>query len=121
MARSAIRSLGSLPVEAPVEALLDRSALRTRIIEEHHLQQSIARDQAFRKEHPDLWQRADEARVARNNAQSELNRKLRAAGCEPVMMELSLRQKMRKLQQLQAQNRADIASSRKRVSLPKVG
>ena len=111
MARRAARSLGSLPVEA----MLDKSALRTRIIEEHHLQQSIARDRAFREEHPDLWQRADDARVARNEAQSELNRKLRAAGCEPVMMELSLRQKMRKLQQLQAQNRAEIASSRKRA------
>ena len=109
MARRATRSLG-----LPVEAMLDKSTLRTRIIEEHHLQQSIARDEAFRKEHPDLWHRADEARVARNKAQGELNRKLRAAGCEPVMMELSLRQKMRKLQQLQAQNRAEIASSRKR-------
>ena len=110
MARRATRSLGSLPVEA----MLDKSTLRTRIIEEHHLQQSIARDEAFRKEHPDLWHRADEARVARNKAQGELNRKLRAAGCELVMMELSLKQKMRKLQQLKAQNRAEIASSRKR-------
>jgi hypothetical protein len=98
----------------PVKAMLDRLDLRTRIIEEHHLQQSIARDEAFRKEHPDLWQRADSARIARNKAQTDLNRTLRAAGCRPVSMELSLKQKMKKLQQLEAQNRAEIASSRKR-------
>jgi hypothetical protein len=96
----------------PVNAMLAKIDLRTRIIEEHHLQQSIARDDAFRKEHPDLWQRADEARIARNKAQGELNRKLRAAGCKPVLLEPSLRQRVRKLQQLQAQNRAEIAKLR---------
>jgi hypothetical protein len=94
--------------------MLGKSMLRSRIIEEHHLQQAIARDQEFRKEHPDLWHRADAARIARNRAQTPLNRKLRAAGCDPVSLELSLRQKMKKLQQLQAQNRAQIASSRRR-------
>lgn len=97
-----------------VKATLDTSMLRTRIIEEHHLQQSIAREELFRQEHPDLWHRAHIARVERNKAQAELNRKLRAAGCDPVMLELSLKQKLKKLQQLQAQNRAEIASSRKR-------
>jgi len=108
MARRAVKPSRSLPVKAVV----DKMELRTRIIEEHHLQQSIARDEEFRKEHPDLWQRADEARVARNKSQDELNRKLRAAGCKPVMMELSLKQKMKKLQQLQARNRAETAKSR---------
>ena len=108
MARHATRSPGSLPVKA----MLDKIDLRTRIIEEHHLQQSIAREDAFRKEHPDLWQRGNEARVARNRAQGELNRKLRAAGCKPVMLEPSLKQRMRKLQQLQAQNRAETAKLR---------
>jgi hypothetical protein len=63
MAGRATRSSGSMPVNA----MLAKIDLRTRIIEEHHLQQSIARDDAFRKEHPDLWQRADEAHIARNN------------------------------------------------------
>jgi len=108
MAGHTTRSPGSMPVNA----MLAKIDLRTRIIEEHHLQQSIARDDAFRKEHPDLWQRADEARIARNKAQGELNRKLRAAGCKPVLLEPSLRQRVRKLQQLQAQNRAEIAKLR---------
>jgi hypothetical protein len=111
MRRTAVKSRASSQAKAAV----DKSMLRTRIIEEYHLQQSIARDKAFRESHPDLWQRADAARVSRNKAQAGLNRKLRAAGCEPVLTELSLRQKMRKLQQLQAQNRAEIASSRKRA------
>ena len=98
-----------------VKATIDRSRLRTRIIEEFHLQQSIARDKAFRESHPDLWQRADAARVARNSAQAALNRKLRAAGCEPVLMEPSITQKIKKLRQLQAQNRAEIAAARKRA------
>jgi hypothetical protein len=93
---------------------LDKSTLRSRIIEEYHLQQSIARDEEFRRDHPDLWQRADDARIARNKAQAELNRRLRAAGCRPVMMEPSLMQKMKKLRQLQARNRAETASLRKR-------
>jgi|SRR5687768_16259149 len=108
MAGRATRSSGSMSVNA----MLAKIDLRTRIIEEHHLQQSIARDDAFRKEHPDLWQRADEARIARNKAQGELNRKLRAAGCKPVMLEPSLRQRVRKLQQLQARNRAETAKLR---------
>jgi hypothetical protein len=85
-----------------------------RIIEEHHLEQSIAREEAVRRDHPDLWQRAETARIARNNAQADLNRKLRAAGCEPVRQELSLKQKVRKLRQLQARNRAEVAAARKR-------
>jgi hypothetical protein len=109
MARRAVKSSGSLPVK-----VIDKALLRDRIIEEDHLQQSIARDEVLRNEHPDLWQRADAARLARNKAQDELNRKLRAAGCKPVMIEPSLKQKMKKLQQLQAQNRAETASFRKR-------
>ena len=63
-----------------VKAILDKSTLRTRIIEAHYLQQAIAREEALRAEHPDLWQRAEDARIARNKAQAGLNRALRAAG-----------------------------------------
>jgi len=108
MGRGGIKSQG----RSSVKAVLDKSMLRSRIIEEHHLRQSIARDEEFRKEHPDLWERADSARVARNKSQAELNRKLRAAGCKPVMAELSLKQKMKKLQQLEARNRAESARFR---------
>ena len=93
-----------------LKAALDKSALRMRIIEEHYLRREIAREEAFRRENPDLWSRADAARVTRNQSQTELNRKLRAARCAPVAMELSLKQKMKKLQQLEARNRAETAS-----------
>ena len=98
-----------------VQVILDKSALRTRIIEVHYLQQAIAREEALRAEHPDLWRRAEDARIARNTAQAGLNRALRAAGCQPVETELSLKEKMKKLRQLDAQNRAEIAMSKKRA------
>jgi hypothetical protein len=91
----------------------DRSALRTRIIEEHYLRQAIAREQALRRDHPDLWRRAEAGRITRNQEQAELNRRLRAAGCHPVATELSLKQKMKKLQQLEARNRAETASMKR--------
>ena len=88
----------------------DRSALRMRIVEEHFLRQEIAREETLRREHPDSWRRADLARITRNRSQTELNQRLRAAGCTPVKMELSLKQKRKKLQQLEARNRAETAS-----------
>ena len=105
MARAAV-----LRANSKATAALDKSALRSRIIEEHYLRREIAREEAFRRENPDLWSRADAARVTRNRSQTELNRRLRAAGCTPVTMELSLKQKMKKLQQLEARNRAETAS-----------
>ena len=94
--------------------VLDRSSLRSRIIEAHYLQQAIVREQTLRAQHPDLWRRADDARIMRNKSQSGLNRTLRAAGCEPVEMELSLKQKIQKLQQLETRNRAEIAILKRR-------
>lgn len=99
----------------PVQEMLNKLDLRTRIIEAHYLQQSIAREAALRAEHPDLWRRAEDARIARNQTQAGLNRALRAAGCKPVETELSLKQKMKKLQQLEARNRADVATLKKRA------
>ena len=91
---------------------LDELGLRMRIIEEHHLRREIAGWEAHRREHPESWRRLEAARIARNRAQAELNRKLREAGCRPVSAELSLKQKMKKLQQLEARNRAEVATSR---------
>ena len=105
------QTMSSKPL--PVQKMVDKFDLRTRIIEVHYLQQSIAREAVLRAEHPDLWRRAEDARLARNKSQAGLNRALRAAGCKPVETELSLKQKMKKLQQLEARNRAEIAVSRK--------
>ncbi len=98
----------------PVQAMLNKIDLRSRIIEVHYLQQAIAREAALRAEHPDLWRRAEDARLARNKSQAGLNRALRAAGCKPVETELSLKQKMKKLQQLEARNRTEIATLKDR-------
>ena len=87
----------------------DTSALRSNIIEEHRLKEAIKREEEFRRQHPDLWRRADALRIARNRAQAELNRRLRAAGCRPVTMDPSLQQMMKKLHHLEARNRAEIA------------
>ena len=92
-----------------VAPTLDRSALRTRIIEEHHLQQAVAREDALRSARPELWRQVDAARVARNLALVELNRTLRSAECRPVALEPSLQQKMKKLHRMQALNRAELA------------
>jgi hypothetical protein len=106
------RTLTKSSKPLPVQQMLEKIDLRARIIEVHYLQQSIAREAALRAEHPDLWRRAEDARLARNASQAGLNRALRAAGCKPVETELSLKQKMKKLRQLEARNRAEIASFR---------
>jgi hypothetical protein len=80
---------------------------RARIIEEHFLRREVAREEALRRDDPDGWRRMETWRVARNREQAELNRKLRAAGCRPVSSELSLKQKMKKLEQLETRNRAE--------------
>lgn len=92
---------------------VDRSTLRTRIIEEHHLQRSVAQEDALRSTRPDLWRHLDAERVARNLALTELNRKLRSAGCRPVALEPSLMQKVKKLRRIQALNRAALAIATK--------
>jgi hypothetical protein len=94
-------------------AARDRFDLRDRIIEEHYLRQAIAREEALRRDRPDLWRHAEAGRMARNRQQTELNRRLRAAGCRPVSTEPSLKQKVKKLQQLEARNRAETASPKR--------
>jgi len=84
--------------------------LRTRIIDEHYLRREISREAALRRDQPDLWRRLEAERTEGNRANSVLNRKLRAAGCEPVESELSLTQKMKKLRLLEARNRAETAN-----------
>ena len=108
------RTLRKSPTRIDVQKMIDKSILRSRIIEVHYLQQAITREESLRAEHPDLWRRSEEARRARNKAQATLNRALRAAGCTPVETELSLKQKMQKLQQLKARNRAETATLKKR-------
>jgi hypothetical protein len=109
-----MRRTSSTPTKRDAAPILDRSTLRTRIIQEHHLQQSVAQEDALRSTRPDLWRRLDAGRVARNLALAELNRKLRSAGCRPVALEPSLGQKMKKLRRIQALNLAETAIATKR-------
>jgi hypothetical protein len=88
---------------------LEEIGRRMRIIEEHQLREQIEREEAIRRDRPDSWRRMEAERIARNRADSALNQKLGEAGCQPVAAELSLKQKMKKLQQLEARNRAESA------------
>jgi hypothetical protein len=81
--------------------------LRWRILQEDRLRDEIAAEERLRRERPDEWRRRDRERVAANQADAGLNRRLRAAGLDPQPARLSLRQKMRKLQRLRAQNLAE--------------
>ena len=108
MRRTSNRAVGT-----NVAPTLDRSALRMRIIEEHHLQKAIASEDALRGTHPELWRKMEAARVTRNLELAELNRTLRSAGCRPVALEPSLRQKMKKLHRMQSPNRAELAIAAK--------
>ena len=91
-------------------ALIAEFSLRHAIVEEHHLRAEIARDKAMQSDEPARWRLKEAQRLARNREQSELNRHLRAAGCRPIEPELSLGQELKKLQQLEARNRAEIAT-----------
>jgi hypothetical protein len=93
--------------------LFEEMDRRRSLIEEHFLRREVAREEALRRDDPDWWRRMESERVARNREQAELNRKLRAAGCRPVSSELSLRQKMKKLEQLGARNRAETEAVRR--------
>lgn len=65
----------------------------------------------LRSTRPELSRQLDADRVARNLALTELDRKLRSAGCRPVAPEPSPQQKMKKLQRVLAPNRAELASA----------
>lgn len=79
-----------------------------RIIDAHYLRREIARDETMRRDEPERWRRQEAQRRLRNREKVELNRMLRAAGCRPMDLEPSLAQKMKKLQRLDATNRAEI-------------
>ena len=85
---------------------------RMHIVEEYRLRREIARNQATRREEPEVWRRLEAARLERNRDCAELNRLLRAAGCRPVDLEPSLGQKLKKLQRLAARVRAETATFR---------
>jgi len=92
--------------------MLGLEELRNRIIEEHRLRTEVERDERARRESPDYWRWRENLRLQGDRADVELNRKLREAGCRPVPRSLTLAEKVKKLQQLEARNRAEIATLR---------
>ena len=108
MGRTGIKS----PTSLQVGVTIDQSMLRSRIIEEHQLRMEVARDEKARRESPEYWRWKENIRLQGDRADAELNRKLREAGCRPVPRSLTLAEKVTKLQQLEARNRAEIASLR---------
>ena len=106
MTRTAIKSQTS----SRVRTTLDKSMLRTWIIEEYRLRKEVARQEELRRNNPDVWRWQEDIRIAGNRADAALNRELREAGCQPVAPSPSLNQKVKKLQQLEARNRAAIAT-----------
>jgi hypothetical protein len=95
-----------------IKRALAETDRRVSIIAEHYLRREIAREEALRRD-ARLVAPGGKGRLARNREHAELNRKLRAAGCRPVSSEPSLTQKMKKLQQLEARNRAETETRRR--------
>lgn len=89
------------------------SALRWNIIEEDRLRREIEREQMFRREQPVEWRRRERERLFRNREHADVDRRLRAVGLRARIRELSLKQKMQKLKQLEARNRAETTIFRK--------
>jgi hypothetical protein len=88
---------------------LDLAVLRWQIIDADVLRREIASDEKVRREQPAVWRDLEQRRLARNRETIELNRQLRAAGCEPMTLRPSLAQKLKMLQRLEASNLAEIA------------
>jgi hypothetical protein len=82
---------------------------RMEILEEEFLRRDVTRDEALRKEDPSLWRQLENGRLARNRETAALNRRLRAEGLQPIEPQLSLAQRVKKLQRLEALNKAKSA------------
>jgi hypothetical protein len=85
------------------------------IVEEEHVRRRLAQDTILRRDNPARWRELEKARRARNRETSALNRRLRAEGLQPLELEPSFEQRVKKLQRLEASTRAQSAT-RKRAS-----
>ena len=85
------------------------------ILQEEFLRRDVAREEALRKENPTLWRQMESARRARNRENAAVNRRLRAEGLPPIEPQLSLAQRVKKLQRLEASNKAKSAKRETRT------
>ena len=83
---------------------------RRAIIEEEELRRQVARDNALRQRDPAEWKRREQSRLTRNRDAAAINRRLRSERLQPIELEPSLSQRVKKLQQLEARNHAESAT-----------
>jgi hypothetical protein len=99
----------------PRDILADlREFDRRRDIIEEHLRRRIARDGTLRRRDPTEWKDREKGRLARNRETAAINRRLRAEGLRPIELEPSFERRVKKLQQLEAPNRARTATRKTR-------
>src|SRR5262245_16584700 len=87
---------------------------RDQILEEDYLRHRVERHAALRDKDPILWRSLEQARLKRNRERSVLNRRLRAEGLQPLELEASFDQDVKKLQRLERQERAGTARRKAR-------
>ena len=96
--------------------LNDRCDLRSKILDKEQLRRDVIRDDRMRLENPESWRRAEAWRRQRNREKKSLNDRLRALGLAQVPLLPSLAAQKRRLQRLQQENLAVIATFRHEVS-----
>ena len=101
---------GTPQPESPAARALREFERRREILEEHFLRRQVVRDEGLRRENPTLWRQLETGRRARNREMAALNRQLRAEGLPLVEPELSHAQLLKKLEQLEARNKAESAT-----------
>jgi hypothetical protein len=84
--------------------------MRHSILEEERLQRAVTRDEELRRTRPDAWRSREAERRAENKEIAATNRRLRAAGLEPLRLRPTLAQRRQELQRLRQQNVAEIAA-----------
>jgi hypothetical protein len=99
----------TLQPETPAVRAFREFERRREILEGYFLRRQVAYDETLRKGNPTLWRQLETGRRARNREKAALNRRLRAEGLRPVELELSSAQRVKKLQQLEARNKAESA------------
>lgn len=90
----------------------DEYRLRFSILQEDNLRRSVAHDQQLQQTDPNLWQRLEDLRLARNRELDATNERLRDLGLSAIPLGPSLAQRRRKLRVLEARNAAEIARLR---------
>jgi len=85
------------------------------ILDEERLRGQIARDGALRRDDLTEWKNREKRRLARNRETVAVNRRLRAEGLRPIELEPSFAQRVKKLKQLEAGNRARTATRKTRA------